>query len=63
MAHPYQEHASSQLWAAIDSELRDLEANQDLTLTTAREYVIGALCARLIAEGFVVKRRTDAPAP
>jgi hypothetical protein len=47
MAHPYEEFEGTALWKAIDAELGDLVANGDLTLTTAREYVVGALCKRL----------------
>jgi len=47
MAHPYEEFQGSPLWQAIDAELGQLEANGDLVLTTARQYVVGALCKRL----------------
>jgi hypothetical protein len=62
MAHPYQQFEGTSLWNAIDAELRALETNRDLTLTAAREYVIGALCKRLVAEGLSGARPSDAPA-
>ena len=63
MAHPYQQFEGTSLWSAIDTELRELESNRDLELATKREYVIGALCQRLVSAGVASTRRTDAPAP
>jgi hypothetical protein len=56
MPHPYKEFEGSDLWRAIDSELRALEKNRDIELTTAGEYVIGSLCKRLVAGGWVPSR-------
>ena len=47
MTHPYAAYEGRGLWKALDAELSALEANGDLKLTTARRYVIGALCRRL----------------
>ena len=63
MPHPYQEHEGTKLWRVLDDELRSLEGNGDLELTTARAYVIGSLCQRLVSEGLSVTRPGDAPAP
>jgi hypothetical protein len=63
MTFPYQAFVGSSLWQAIDTELASLEANGDLSLSTPREYVIGALCARLIAAGLATSRPSDAQAP
>lgn len=42
--HPYKEHEGSALWIALDEAVARLENNSDLTITTARKYVIGHLC-------------------
>ena len=56
MSHPYKEFEGSDLWRAIDSELKALEKNRHIELTTAREYVVGSLCKRLVAAGWVPSR-------
>ena len=45
--HPYAEFVGTDLWSAISTALNDLELNQDVEITTRREYVIGYLCQRL----------------
>jgi hypothetical protein len=62
MPHPYQQYESTELWQAIDAEISELEANRDLQLSTARHYVIGSLCKRLVEAGLATARRGDAPA-
>ena len=62
MPHPYSEHEGTALWAAIDAEIAELEANRDLELTTAREYVIGSLCQRLVRSGLAMARGDDSAA-
>ena len=47
MNHPYAKHENTPLWVLLDSELAELEAKGDVRLTTAREHVVGALCARI----------------
>jgi hypothetical protein len=54
MPHPYEEHEESPLWRSLDAEIAELEANGDVAVTTAREYVLGALCRRLVRERLVV---------
>jgi hypothetical protein len=44
---PYEDYKDTELWKKIDEILRELEENQDIKLTTAREYVVGYLCKRL----------------
>lgn len=41
MAHPYIELENTPVWRAIEAAIVDLEENSDLSLTTAREYVVG----------------------
>ena len=62
MTHPYQEFEGSPLWRAVDAEIAALESNNDLKLTTARPYVVGALCQRLVRERLTVSHVDDAPA-
>ena len=47
MTHPYSQFEGSDLWRVLERALTDLCANQDLTVTTAPEYVIGFLCRAL----------------
>jgi hypothetical protein len=53
MMHPYTEFEQTRLWQAIDSVIIELERNQDVELSTAREYVIGYLCQQLAARQVV----------
>lgn len=63
MSHPYTEFEATTLWRVLDSELASLELNRDVRLDTARWYVLGSLCQRLIDEGLVqTPRRDDVPA-
>jgi hypothetical protein len=55
MPHTYVQHEESPLWRALDAGVAELEANSDLALTTAREYVIGFLCRRLVGAGLVTR--------
>lgn len=45
--HPYKEFEETQLWNVIENALDALVENQDIELTTKREYVIGYLCKSL----------------
>lgn len=42
--HPYQEYEQTQLWELINKAIDDLVKNQDIEITTRKEYVIGYLC-------------------
>lgn len=61
MSHPYTEFEGTALWSEIEAEISELEASGDLALTTARPYVIGALCQRLASAGLVASRSSDSP--
>ena len=50
MEHPYKEFEGTVVWQRIDAAIADLEENQDIKLTTAREYVVGYLCKSLTVE-------------
>ena len=51
MDHPYKEFENLVLWHSIDAVIVELEVNRDITLTTAREYVVGAL-VKAVLEGY-----------
>ncbi len=57
MSHPHDAFDGSfdgtPLWDALARALIDLEENADLTLRTARPYVIGVLCARVAETGLL----------
>lgn len=44
MENPYQKYVDSRLWKIIDVVLDDLQDNQDLIITTKKEYVVGYIC-------------------
>lgn len=56
MSHPYTRHEDTALWAAISAAIAELEQNQDLQLTSAREYVVGFLCERLLLQQLAHER-------
>ena len=41
---PYIEFEDRQLWKIVDEAISDLVLNQDIKLTTRKEYVIGYIC-------------------
>jgi len=43
MTHPYKEFEDTPIWRAVDHAVSELEKNSDLTLVTAREYVVGSI--------------------
>jgi len=42
--YPYTEYENTPLWITVDKSLSDLEQNQDIKLSTPKEYVIGYIC-------------------
>ena len=40
---PYEDYRNTKEWAIIEKAIKDLEENQDLTITTKLDYVIGYL--------------------
>jgi hypothetical protein len=50
LTHPYSQFEGSDLWRVLERALTDLSANQDLTVTTAPEYVIGFFCRALASQ-------------
>lgn len=50
---PFAEYRDTPLWRALASVLADLEANREVVVATAPEYVIGYLCRELDAKRVV----------
>ncbi|HET9431665.1 MAG TPA: hypothetical protein VFO70_10845 [Chitinophagaceae bacterium] len=44
LRHHYKEYEETQLWKLIDKALDDLVENQDIELTTRKEYIFGYIC-------------------
>ena len=42
--HPYKEYKQTHLWELLEKTIDDLVTNQDIELTTRKEYVVGYLC-------------------
>ena len=49
MSHPFQQYRDTPLWRLLATALTELEASQEVTVSTAPEYVVGYLCQRLDA--------------
>lgn len=47
MQHRYAEYQHTPLWRTIAAAVAELEANGDVSVATAPEYVIGYLCQQL----------------
>jgi hypothetical protein len=45
--HPYGQFAATRQWSVLDRAIGDLVENNDLSETTAHEYVVGYLCKAL----------------
>ncbi|MFZ0334002.1 MAG: hypothetical protein WAN10_14125 [Candidatus Acidiferrales bacterium] len=48
LAHYYTGLRGSILWKRVDRAVLDLIENQDLRLTTRRQYVVGYICHALV---------------
>lgn len=46
--HPYTKYQNSIAWIQIEKILQELIDNQDIQITTSKEYVIGFLCKKLV---------------
>jgi hypothetical protein len=49
-ARPFQEFRDTPLWRALADTIAELEANREVKLETAPDYVIGYLCQELAAK-------------
>ena len=54
MVHPYAEYNDTPVWRAVAAAVRELEANKDVMLHTAPDYVIGYLCQQLVMRKLLV---------
>lgn len=45
--HPYKKYENTALWENIKQSIKDLEDNQDISLMTPPEYVVGYICKQL----------------
>lgn len=52
MNHPYKDFEGTKLWQVVDRAVTDLVENQDLEISTPREYVIGYLVKSLAVAGY-----------
>src|ERR1700692_2732861 len=57
MPHPYIELEGTRLWTAVESAINDLVLNNDLIESTARPYIVGYLCQKLLNERQAVEER------
>lgn len=48
---PYDEYINSPLWSVIEKELKALEKNTDIVITTDSYYVVGYLVKALSSNG------------
>ncbi len=46
--HPYKDFEKTKIWELIDKSIDDLIKNQDIELTTRKEYVIGYISKIII---------------
>jgi hypothetical protein len=53
VARAYAEYRDTPLWRALAGALTDLEANREITVATASDYVIGYLCQELAVKWVV----------
>lgn len=49
MESPYDEYKKSSVWSIIEKAIDDLVDNQDLALTTQKNYVVGYIVKQLCA--------------
>ncbi len=53
---PYEKYKESELWMKLNDILEELEENQDIEITTHKDYVIGYLCENLQQEFQLIKK-------
>ncbi len=61
MAHPYVALEETPTWIAVESAIDDLVKNSDLVERTAREYVVGYLCRKIVANRKSVLEQLEQP--
>lgn len=53
---PYAEYRNLALWKVVEKELRELEENQDLNITTQVDIVIGSLVKAIKDTGLLKEK-------
>ncbi len=53
--HPYVKYENTEVWKSIKQSIKDLEENQDLSLTEWHEYIVGYICQQLDKDGVILK--------
>jgi len=51
--HPYVKYEDTKAWKSIKQSIKDLEENQDLSLTEWHEYIVGYICQQLEKDGVI----------
>ena len=55
--HPYSKFENTKLWKTVNKAIDDLVENQDIKLTTPKEYVIGYLCKTIEMQNSAKNRK------
>jgi hypothetical protein len=56
MVRQYDEYKDTPLWRSLAEAVAELEANKEIVVATASDYVVGHLCQRLIAAQLVAPK-------
>lgn len=56
--HPYTNYEKTKAWESIKRSIKDLEKNQDLSLTEWHEYIVGYICQQLDKDGLLGKNNS-----
>ena len=51
--HPYKKYENTATWNNIKQSIKELEENQDLSLTEWHEYIVGYICQQLEKENLL----------
>ena len=48
MESPYNEYKNNKLWKIIDTSIKDLIKNKDITETTNHDYIVGYIVKKVV---------------
>ena len=54
MKHLYAKYENAKIWKIIERALEDLSKNNDIEISTCKEYVIGFICQQLESENCII---------
>ncbi len=54
--HPYVKYEKTKAWESIKQSIKDLEENQDLSLTEWHEYIVGYICQQLEKDSVIERQ-------